>query len=92
MKKVLYCISLIFLVLLTSSNIKLTTAPEETTMVATSVVDEPIPTFEKQLEWKVSVGDVKTFTYTKLYDLFDDDRDGNPNTPKAEKFLGSYVV
>ncbi len=81
MKKKLLNFLLVFLVLLTFSNMEIVAAPE-TTMVATTVIDEPIPGMDPNLEWKVSVGDVKTFTYTKTYDLYDFDEDGNPNTQR----------
>ncbi len=73
MKKTIIYTSLFILVLLKLSTINLAVASVE-------ITDQSI--FEPNLEWKVSVGDVKQFTYRKVYDLYDSDEDGNPNTQR----------
>ena len=88
-KKLLYSVP-IFLILLTVISITSAQPPEDTTVYETYVttyvtatIGDPFPSENPNLEWKVAVGDVKTFTFTKLYDLNDYDGDGDPYTQSS---------
>ncbi|MHA2154209.1 MAG: hypothetical protein ACXABU_02640 [Candidatus Hodarchaeales archaeon] len=62
------------------TNTTIVTIQEPMTTVVTTQVDPIGPIFDSDLEWKVTVGEIKQYTFTKLFDIDDGDEDGNPYT------------